>query len=343
MKKVFLLSVLIVIPFILSGCIQVGENKDFGGVFKSVDKGNTFQQKILISSPNPTVVTMGNVDILSMEKDPEDNNAIYIGTLASGMYYSYDGAQSWMKAGALGQMQINSIAISPDNKCAIYATSLNKIFFSKDCNRTYKEIYHDPRVSVVITKIKINPSNTSIIFAGTSAGDLLKSEDGGGSWTYLYNFNAMIREIIFTKQDILAATTNAIYRKNGEKWDDLTSDTENKQSFRNIKKVIYVDGTAGNSIMALSEKDIIVSNNNGKTWEALKLITPPGKVILYSMDVNKNNPNEIIYGTSAALVSSIDGGKTWSSAKLPSIRVPAHLSIDQKNPNIIYMGMYKIN
>lgn len=343
MKKFFLLITLILIPFIFSGCIQVGDTKDFGGVFKSVDKGNTFLQKILIASPKPATVSMGNVNILSMERDPQDNNALYIGTLENGLYYSYDGAESWMKATTLGQIQINSIAISPDNKCAIYASSSHKIFLSKDCNRTYKEIYHDPRISVIITKIKINPSNTSIIFAGTSVGDLLKSEDGGESWTYLYNFKAMVREIIFAKQDILVATTNVIYRKNGEKWNDLTSDTENKQMFHNIKKVIYIDTSADNIIMVLTEKNIIASRNNGKTWEALKLVTPPGKVLLYSMDINKSNPNEIIYGTSTALVSSIDGGKTWSSIKLPSIRFPVHLSIDQKNPNIIYMGMYKIN
>ncbi|MFH0856385.1 MAG: hypothetical protein V1860_00610 [bacterium] len=343
MKKKFLLIVLILIPITFSGCIQIGESNDFGGVFRSVDKGITFQQKVLMATPKPTLVSIGNVDILSMEKDPQDNNAIYIGTAANGLYYTYDSAESWHQAAALGQSQINSITVSPDNKCTIYVSIQNKIFMSKDCNRTYKEIYHDPRVSVIITEISINPLNTSIIFAGTSAGDLLESNDGGESWAYMYNFKAMVKDIIFDRNssNVFAATTNKIYKLNGKEWDDISDAKEIQQSFRNIRKMVRIEKSGGGIIMLLTSKDILASYDDGKTWQALKLITPPGKVSLYSMDININNTNEIIYGTSSAFVSSTDGGKTWTSVKLPSIRIPVFLIINQGNANIIYMGMHK--
>ncbi len=345
MRKFFLLITLIMIPFIFSGCIQVGEKNDLGGVFKSIDKGAAFQQKVLMSTPRPSLVSIGNADITAMEQDPQDHNAIYIGTPQDGLYYSYDGAESWHKAASLGQIKINSIEISPDNKCTIYTSSLNKIFLSRDCNRTYKEIYHDPRVSVIITEIESNPENTSIIFAGTSAGDILKSEDKGESWSHMHNFNAMVKSIIFDQKtkNVFAATTNSIYKLSGKDWTDISGGGDTKQYFRNIKKIEYIkENNGGHLLTVLTSANIIVSRDEGKTWELLKLITPSGKVALYSMDINVKNTNEIIYGTANALVSSTDGGKTWTSSKLPSVRAPIILMIDKEMPNIIYMGMYNL-
>lgn len=349
LKKFGEALIIIFLLFVLTGCISFGEKNDYGGVFKSADKGANFQQKVIVASPGPTSLSIGNENILTLEIDPQDHNAIYAGTLENGLFYSYDGAGLWQKAKSLTG-EISTIAISPIDKCDIYAGSGNNIFLSQDCNRTYVVIYTDPRSTLKITKLVISKKNPSVIFAGTSQGDLLKSNDNGKSWMNIKDFKMAISDMIVDKNDdnlIFVATKGDFYKTadGGKNWEDLSENFKNisaQEGRFSLKKIISIDGKSGNSIMALSDKNILSSFDGGKSWNILKLVTPPGKVNLYSFAVNLQNPNEIYYTTETSLVRSNDGGNRWISAKLPSSRAVLSLVIDPVTPNILYMGMYKL-
>ncbi|MFH1030763.1 MAG: hypothetical protein V1770_05925 [bacterium] len=349
-KKTLLVVSILFLPIILSGCFQLGDNKDFGAVFKSSDGGATSQQKALVSSPQANFISISNVDVLTMELDPQDHKAIYIGTLSDGLFYSYDGAESWNKALDLGNYKINTIAVNPDNKCNIYAASFNKIFMSKDCNRTYREIYNDPRPQAQINKLTIDFFDTSKIFAGTSNGDILESRDGGLSWHNLYDFKASVKDISIDKTNnsiIYIATANELHKTldGGINWQGLNEKIKQalpKNASTYVKKIIQIYSPDIKGITVLTDKNIFITVNGGDTWSDLKLVTPPGKVKLYSLAINPQNHREIYYGTATSLVRSNDGGKTWTSSELPSSRVPLHILVDPSFPNILYMGMYKI-
>lgn len=349
MRKKFLILFLSATLIFTAGCVQVGTNTDFGGIFRSVDKGETFLQKSLLATPLDTLASIGDVSVTTMEIDPQDSSALYIGTSNSGLYYSYDMASSWQKAKSLGNMTIHSLEVSPDNKCRIYAGSYNKIFVSKDCNRTYTEIYNDPRSAVIFKELIIDHSSPSRIYAATSYGDILKSENGGNSWMNIYNFGAEIVDIaipndntavmyVATKKSLLKTENNGINWNNiGNDFDKLTGSSGNAD----VKKILSIDGKNGNSIMVLTNKNILKTNNGGVNWDILKLVTPSGKVELYSFAINPKNEKEIYYATATSFVKSIDGGINWKSVASPSARLPYHMLVNPGDPNIIYLGMWK--
>lgn len=345
MRKKFLVLFLLAGLIFTAGCVQVETNSDFGGVFRSVDNGETFLQKSLLSTPLAALESIGSVNVTTMELDPEDSSALYIGTSNDGLYYSYDMASSWQKANSLGNMTINSLEVSPDNKCRIYAASYNKIFVSKDCNRTYKEIYNDPRSGIIFKELIIDPIIPSRIYAATSFGDILRSEDSGTSWMNIYNLGSEIIDIVIPKDNadvMYVATKKALLKtqNNGVNWTNIGNDFDSGSM--DIRKILSIDGKNGNSIMVLTNKNILKSNNGGASWDNLKLVTPPGKVDLYSFAVNPKNEKEIYYAVASSFVKSIDGGINWKSVASPSSRLPYYMLVNPEDPNIIYLGMRKI-
>jgi len=347
-KHSFLLLSTLFIVFCASGCIKFSKNIDYGGVFKSVDKGETLNQSSIIASTKQLDPSIGMLNIHDMVLDPQDNKAIYVAS--NGLYYTYDSAISWHIAHDLYNKPISAVAVSPYDKCHIYASSANKMFFSDDCNRTFKEIYSDPRTNIQINKIFISSKDTYLMFAGTSKGDLLKSNDGGASWANIKSFKYAIKDIFIDEEDlnVIYVATHRRFHKTtdgGTQWTELTESiakVSQKSGRIYFKKITAITEGDKKSIMLLTNKDIVLTENGGSEWRRLNLITPQGKVELFSMAVNPLNPKEIYYGTAKALVKSVDSGKTWTSDKLPSSRISNYLLIDPINTNILYMGMYKI-
>lgn len=345
MTKKYLIFVFVISSFFLfTGCIKFSESKnDYGGVFKSVDGGNTFANKSLVASVRQTAISFGMLNVISMTIDPQDNKGIYAGT-DKGLFYSYNGGEFWHASANLSDKRITAIAINPLDKCDIYAGIGNKIYLSKDCNRTFQEAYTDPRAALVITKIFIySKANSALIYAGTSQGDLLKSADNGQSWTSITNLKYLVNDIFIEPENpniIFVATNKNLFKTidGGNEWKNL-SEQIGKALARKRTNILKLISTGNSNLVALTKTDIIRTENAGESWERLKLITPPGKVDLYSIAINPSNPKEIYYSTSQTLVKTIDNGATWKSIKLPSSRPACNLLIDHININVLYMGM----
>ena len=77
-------------------------------------------------------------------------------------------------------------------------------------------------------------------------------------------------------------------------------------------------------------------------WKDINLITPPGTVDIYSLAVNPKNGQEMFYGTDVTLYKTIDGGKSWITKKMPSSRAASALLINPDDPNIMYMGVKRV-
>jgi len=96
------------------------------GVFKSVDGGKTWEQKVEIEGKG----LIDNVKISSMIMDPNDKSILYLGTASNGLYKSENGANSWKKItdenNILSEtIVINDIAVEKGNSNIIYLATLN--------------------------------------------------------------------------------------------------------------------------------------------------------------------------------------------------------------------------
>lgn len=173
MKKIYLI-IFILSGLILTGagCIQFGGGGGGaadGGVFKSADKAETWQQKVALAAVKPG--SIANVNVVTMVFDPQDPRTIYLGTAENGLFYTTDGTDSWLQVGAFQSGRINAVAVDAKDKCNVYVAIGNKIFKTTDCTRSWQNIYVDPRPDQIVTSVIVDFYNSSIIYAGLGGGN----------------------------------------------------------------------------------------------------------------------------------------------------------------------------
>ena len=163
-----------------------------GGLFKSVDAGENWTR---IDSDSPQL-SVWDIDI-----DPMDSQIIYTSVSSEydhslqidyhgGVYKTTDGGLTWEMAnngfGSLENLDVSSIAISPANHQTLYATTTDSpyhdecngrgIFKSTDSGNTWQAVNSGLGVHYFST-ITIDPSNSSILYAGSSGNGIDKGID----------------------------------------------------------------------------------------------------------------------------------------------------------------------
>ena len=348
MKKILILFVLTAI--FLAGCtVNFGNTQPLAvaGVFKSYDSGNTWVPKNLFLHSGGAGSIAG-VDVLSLTFDPQDNRAVYLASKASGLLYTYDSGDSWVKARAVGDFAVESVAIDSKNKCIIYITRANTVLKSVDCSRSWVEIYTDTRSSANLTAIAVDQYNNSTIYAGNSEGDILKSVDGGTEWRAIKRLDDRINKILIDENDTrviyVATKSKGIFKTitAGADWLDINDGLKQYSGALEYRNLIFDESTP-DSLMLVAKYGLIKTLDGGTTWQSIKLITPPATTDIYSVAINPSDNQEIYYATKSTFYKTLDGGQNWITKKLPTNTVPTFLLIDPAEPNVIYMGLTNVN
>jgi len=344
MKKALIF--LILINIFLAGCaLSFGspETPAIAGVFKSSDSGSTWSEKnLFLYSGGAGNIT--GLSVVNLTFDPQDYQAIYLASKSAGLLYTYDGAKSWMKANRIKDGRINSVAINPKNKCVIYVTFSNTILKSVDCSRSWSEVYIDTRTSKTLTALAVSQADDSIVYAGNSGGDILKSFDSGGNWQVIKRIGGKIAKLLIDPANaniIYAATKDkGIYKTEnaGSNWFNINDGLKPYSGSLEYKNLIF-DQSQPDSLLLVAKYGLIKTNDGGQTWEPLKLITPPASVDIYSVAINPQNSDEIYYATASTFYKTVDGGKSWITRRLPTRAIASCLLIHPLEPNIIYMGL----
>ncbi len=327
------------------GCIQItgtpGGSGTDGGVFRSADRGTNWQQKSSLATVG-TPRSFAGQNVTTMALDPSDKRAVYAGT-PGGLFFSYDGGDAWHGASALGAVNVTSVAVSPSDKCTVYAGTGNRVMRTRDCSRTWENVYFDPRPDARVTSVKIDHFDAAVVYAATSKGDVLKSADGGASWSPIHRFDAEIRQLLMTASDsrvMYAATRGRGLWKTtdaGASWTDLSPGMGDfAGALDNL--ILAEDVARGNSLVVASNYGLLRTVDGGSSWQPITLLTPSGSTVIYSLAVSPKDSNFIAYGTLNTLYRSIDGGAKWTTTKLPTTRAATTLLIDPANDATIYMG-----
>lgn len=346
MKKGYLIfPLLAVLIFSGAGCISfsgAGSVGDGGGVFKSADKGESWQQKVAVASVK-SGVNIGNLNVASMAFDPQDPKTIYLGTVESGLFYTIDGAESWMRAGGLSVGKITAIAVDTKDKCTVYGAVSNRIYKTTNCTRDWVGTYIDTRAEQIITSLAVEPSNPSTLYAGLSGGDLIKSTDGGASWSVSKRFESQIVSIVVDPNDVkivyVATYERGVWKTidAGANWVNVGEKLKEFNGGYSVRRLI-MDVSQKNTLILDTRYGLLKTTDGGATWQPLNLLTPPESISIYSLALSPQNGNEIYYGTDSTLYKSVDGGVKWITKKLPTTRAASYLLVDPSNANVVYLG-----
>ncbi len=340
--------ILFSLPLFGVGCVQVAGSGSAsgagdGGVWKSADKGATWAQKVLIPGTAPQKRSIGAVNSIVFALDPQDHNAVYLGTAENGMFYTLDGGESWLQVGAL-KGKVPSIAVDPKDKCTIYAAYENKVQRSVDCTRTWQTIFFETRTEKAITAVAVDPGDGRVVFAGNSAGDLNVSKDSGGSWSVANRFKSEVKKILIAPYDTkiiyVGTKTSGIWKSKdgGETWAEASEGFKQYSGSSEYRDLIF-DVSTPETLLYASQFGILRTNDGGASWSKVELLTPPGAATIYSVAVNPQDGKEIYYGTASTFYRTTDGGANWKTRKLPTSRAATVMMVDPAAPNVLYLGV----
>jgi hypothetical protein len=142
-------------------------------------------------SPTPQHITC-------LVVDPLHPRRVYAGTRNAGVLRSDDGGESWVSVGLQGQI-VKSLAVSPHEPGVMYAgTKPPCVFVTRDGGQHWSELESFRRIRgrgwwrspaeppdwrAYVMSLSISPTNPNLIVAGMEFGAVVRSTDGGQSWS----------------------------------------------------------------------------------------------------------------------------------------------------------------
>ena len=347
MKKALIALPVFVATFVLSGCSlsSVAPTSTVtmasATVIRSDDGGGTWNPKIKIDASK----TIAGIDVLSMAINPSDSNIIYIGTEASGLFVTKDGGETWSNVAFADK--VYGLAFDSQNPNIIYGSgvvnSRAKIYKRLQEDQEWKEIYTEPSDKTVISSLVIDKINSQIIYAGTSAGVIIKSTDGGQTWASLKKVDGPVISIAFD-----ATNSEHVFfgvfqvgvletKDGGITIDDITRSIDVAGNTSSID-TIMADPSSSGVIYVGTDKGIFYRTADGK-WNALKIIESSKAFPIRAIAVNPQNSKEIIYSSAKAIYKSTDGGLKWATFQLDTTKEISVLRYDSTNTSKIYAGL----
>lgn len=272
-----------------------------GGNFLSEDGGVTWN----VASAGYTGVEVHDLCI-----SPTDPMRVYAAA-RSGVFASSDGGNNWegLNFGVARSYEYLAVTINPANpKKIIAANYINPtILISDDAAITWQDTEHSLPEGRFWSAFRFAPSDTTIVYAGTSTKSpdpskgVYRSEDGGISWTPAND----------TLSQDASITALAIDPSNPE--------------------VVYT---------ATREKGVLKTLDGGKSWAAIDEGLPEN-VFKTSLAIHPNDSKTIYVGTVlSGLYKTTDGGDNWNlvTAGLPAEMDVTCVIIDPANPSVQFVG-----
>ncbi len=344
MKNIKFLFPLLVLVLIGQGCLSDKSAGNDGGIFWTEDAGASWTQ----SAALPTVqgvTSISGVNVTAIEIDPSDSSVWYAGTMANGLFFTTDNGLSWQRpeVDAVREGTVLDVEVDPNDVCTVYVLKPDKILKTSDCQRSYQTLTVEQRADEQFTTFVLDWFNPAILWAGNTAGDVMKSTDNGTTWSTVQRIRDSIVAVTVSNADsriiFVGTEDRGFYRSpdSGTTWEEYEDII--KREFRDGDKVFsFAQARDGSRVIMNTAYGLLSSSDKGLTWQALPLRHGPGEIRIWDVAIHPANANIISYATLGALYISTDGGNAWSSESLPSERAPKALIVHPTNTARLIVG-----
>lgn len=344
-----------VIPFLLQNISFPGFSPGgvgTAGIFKSIDGGDFWFSKNNIEGSKSTI---SSVNILDFSFDPFDNNIIYLGSDGAGIYKSLNNGESWKRLVdennvLSAKAAVNQIVVSNRDPshifAAIFQDNNGMIIKTEDAGRSWKQLYIVSAIKQDIKTLAVDPTNPSLLYAGTTAGGFLTSSDGGQSWRVLNWFFSPIQKIIINPArpfELFAIVKNkGLYRTGdrGVNWTDLTQSFSGYSRALQIENLV-IDPSQSNVLYMTSAYGLLRSDDGGDSWRSINILVPPEALPVQDIAIDRNNFRKLHMSAGSKIYISDDEGENWSVKSLDTGKNAELIRIDPRNPKVIFVGIHK--
>jgi len=287
---------------------------------------------------------------------PRDPNLVFAGT-ADGVYRSTDRGATFKRSNFPDRgVQVWSFLPDPsDPKRMLAGGSPVSIFASNDAGESWTR-RPDPKMpyrgkspfACRVMRLARNPNNASEIFAALEVGGVMRSADGGETWTDCSDYLVRMSEqeprlqcqivsdttaegmldghaICMSAADpgaVILAVRMGLFRSQdqGRTWTDLRVDRFSPFTYGRDIKVSPQDPStlyACLSVAAASKDGALYrSRDIGKTWQRFDKVKPHGT--LMSVSLHHSDAKQVyIAARYGEVFGTEDGGETWRETPLP--------------------------
>lgn len=308
-----------------------------GSIWKSDDGGRSFFAQSAVNEES----RIEKADILSFTFHPTRGGTVIATSLDSGIFKTENGGDSWLPI-AFPPKRIYSFILDrrdPDHR--MFASGIlenrGRIFRSDDDGANWMPVYVEPGEGTVVSALAQDPRNPDVLYAGTSAGTLIRSSDAGGTWENIgESVDGVISNIFFDAVEgdfvylLIFNKEMRLSRDRGATWVDWDEEKSAEvKALNDQANTLAKEGRREEATAArVASKDLQKKNReNGNPKGVLTLLPDQARSgVLYA-------------GTKdGGLYRSLDFGKYWEelniieSAREFPIR---SIAIDPKAPDVL--------
>jgi photosystem II stability/assembly factor-like uncharacterized protein len=277
------------------------------GLFRSSQSGNSW---VGLANPGPGMSGIGLNEVLTLALNPADSRHL-LAYVDAGAIYSQDAGMSWQMSSGLPK-PAPGMAFAPSNPAVAYAAVVPRECGDlasppadrSECDKPDAGLYVSANGGASWTpaggaapsgkamlSLAVHPSNPSIVYAGTYIHGVLKTGNGGQTWTAGTGLpsNAAILSLALdpsSPNTIFAGLDGGgVYRSEngGGTWHHTSAGLNPEAKIESI----VVDPTDGQIVYLTDHiSGVYVSKNGGDTWQALNegLVHRTTKALSLSQD-----------------------------------------------------------
>lgn len=287
------------------------------GVYYTTDRGKTWER--ITPANDPELKGFHSVAI-----DPRDAKIIYMGTHHL-PWKTTDAGKTWKLAaskerGMIDDSDIFAIHIDQSNPDIVLMSACSGIYRSRDASETWSKIQGIPYTSRRTHVIYQHPTRPEVIFAGTTEGLWLSTDNGKpDSWRRMTSPRLVINTIAIhpdrPDRVLLGADDIGVLISvdGGESYEGSNAGFINRQ----VRAVIADKAERGRVyagvIFDRASGGLFISQDGGVTWS--QSMNGMGVRDVYSLYQSDSNPATIYAGTNHGLFRSDDRGRNWTQVK----------------------------
>ena len=302
----------------------------------TVDGGHTWEKGELTPLANAAA---------RLSVSPVEPDRAYLAAYEAGIFKTEDGGSTWSHLPSYPTGYAHSVLAHPNHAGVLFVGSEPAaVFRSDDGGETWAECqgfqevpeadqwnFHGDRLSHV-RELRNVPGDPDTMFAGIEVGGVVKSSDGGKSWSQLHGLHDDIHFVNISKANpkrVYVATAQAPYRSDdgGAHWDLINHGLERRYTLHISAAphdadlvLVTVSSNAGRS-----NPQFYRSVDGGTQWQLIDSVGN-GEDMVVAIDWDPVIQNRVYAGTNGGKIyCSDDGGIRWERlhVDLPTIAIGA--------------------
>ena len=202
----------------------------------------------------------------------------------------------------------------------VFASGSNAVYSSVDSGRTWAVStsgFFPWSLAVKHVDLPDDPAGTSAVFAGTNNRGVVRSLDGGGTWSSHPAISEEIRKVAIegTGGAVWAGSEQAVYvsLNSGDTWDVVTADL----GPGHVHGIAFDASNANIVYVAKWNQGVFASVDRGVTWNLSNNGLTDTQI--FDLDHDPFNPGILYASTTQGIFQSVDAGANWTLLQGPTL------------------------